>query len=107
MTWSVAIFVYTIATFGLAWIMGHSPVTRRMREGLFTLAPILVDLVECPACFGTHIGFWGGLLSAGWVARLLDLRHTFSFAVACATTMALYTTGANYLLGRATGLIKE
>lgn len=53
----------------------------------------LVTLIECPAC----LGFWFGL-AAG-------LIHTPSAFGAIAG--ALYTSGANFLLGRATGIMGD
>lgn len=96
-----ALIVYTVAAFGLAYIAGHSVITRYLRELLWEageVAPItrwLVMLVECPAC----LGFWLGLLAGalGFTPEPVSIRTAFAFA--------LYTAGSNFLLGKLTGIM--
>ena len=96
---ALALAFYTLAAFGLAYILGHSRITLYTRTRLAALGWFsrwMVELVECPACLGTWLGFaagffWPHLAPLGWAPLAL----------------ALWTCGANYLLGRATGLLKE
>jgi hypothetical protein len=102
--------IYALAAFGLAYIVGHSAITLAPREWLigqrvgekvgFVLATRewIVDMIECPACFG----FWTGAVASlvGWVPFPLDAP-----AWACAFTWGLFTAGTNYVLARITNLI--
>jgi hypothetical protein len=150
----IALLFYTVAAFGLCYIVGHARVSLGVREWMATVGtwdewqcivpdctwslfddgrkshsevrcpehsssmPVSVDcpqtkwvhrvrwfhwplgwflsLIECPAC----LGFWLGL-AAGLAWPSLDLGPGSYHAPA----VALYTCGANFLLGRATGLI--
>ena len=99
----LALFAYTIAAFGLAYVVGHASISQRPREwlaGLHRAGLLLVELLECPACFG----FWTGALvesvglwpqsipgHAPWIARILYA--------------GLYTSGSNLILALATGII--
>ncbi len=100
----VQLVFYTLAAFGLAYVIGHSIATKAIREGLFTLgAPLpplrwLVWLVECPACFGFWIGWFTGLWFA-WESPL-GRQLLAAFAIAC------YTAGTNFVLGKLTGLMQ-
>jgi hypothetical protein len=60
----------------------------------------LVTLLECPACFGWHVGFWLGL-----AATLLF--PTLPFRWWLPPALAFYTAGSNFILGRATGLMPD
>lgn len=96
-----AFFIYTIAAFGFVYIVGHSLITKGIREWIYgdEWSPIartrrlFVSLLECPAC----LGFWIGLV-AGYAAPLASLPPL---------TLALYTTGANFILAKLTGLMPE
>lgn len=97
--WDTFLVLYALAAFGLAYILGHSLITRGAREWVYDfhfgdsgLYPLrwLALLVECPACSGWWIG-----LAAGYHFQGIPL----------AIFAALFTTSTNYLLGRATGLI--
>jgi hypothetical protein len=58
--------------------------------------PFFLQLIECPACFG----FWIGLCAA--------VASTFAhIGGPIIMFLPLYTAGANFLLGRATGLINH
>lgn len=99
LTLLVGILVYTISAFGLAYIVGHSRISRPVRLALHDTGGwwtrTIVELVECPACFG----FWTGLAVGSYLALAHHAPFGVPFGVAC------YTTGANFLLGRVTGLI--
>jgi hypothetical protein len=107
------ILVYVIAAFGLTYILGHAIVTRGLREWAFNLtftrgeyipfSPLrpLVMLVECPACCGFHIGFWGALFIG---PRFFPAGFWLTFLAALG--VGCFTAGSNYLLGRLTGIIQ-
>jgi len=121
--------VYTVAMFGLAYIVGHSAISLPFRTwlggtppkeslnvglngtanpmitpgkagALGPLGDFLCALIECPACFG----FWCGLL-LGFVglifppAELELVHHTWPVMLGC------YTAGSNFALSRLTRLI--
>lgn len=95
--------------FGASYIVGHSKISLTWRIilgghvgspefqvlSLKPLIPVvgpwLVELLECPACFG----FWIGLIFA------LMGRATFSLCLLTAFAVA----GSNFILGRLTRLI--
>jgi hypothetical protein len=95
--------------FGLSYILGHSTISLPVRE---YLAPTLdkhpplggfgawvVSGVECPACSGWHIGFWFGLLAPHLLPPLI-YSNPFN-----ALTLAFYTSGVNFVLGKYTKLV--
>lgn len=93
---------YTLSTFGLAYILGHSVITKNTREALFALGSTFpplrwfVLLLECPAC----LGFWIGLVAGLLISEAEGVRYLLAaFAFAC------YTAGANFVLGKLTGLM--
>ncbi len=104
----IDLLVYTVAAFGLAWIIGHSKLTQPALDVLEYIARDeygqlryfrwlvtgMLMLVTCPACLGFHIG---------WAAHASGLVHLFpSWYVA-----ALYTCAANLVLGVYTGIIAK
>lgn len=138
---------YVLAAFGLAYIVGHSRISRPFRillagpreysqrcdhcgklssrrvpdvlsgwpcEHCFTRNAIwesadvtpyrprdfFVELVECPACFGTWTGLALGLL----MPTLLPLELP---RAAAGLALATFTAATNYLLGRASGLVSR
>jgi hypothetical protein len=102
----IALFVFTFSAFGLAYVLGHSMITKAVREYLFDLAESyfppakwLVLLVECPACLGFWIGFVSGLLGPTGYAE--PLATVPPLALGC------YVAGTNFVLGRATGLMPQ
>ena len=105
---SGALLFYTVAAFGLAYILGHAQISLGIRTRLFDLCwptKWLVELVECPACFGTHLGFWFGVLApAAWTIAIIPVPLPLNWLTA-GVWLGLYTAGAGFLLGRATGLI--
>lgn len=95
----MTLIVYTVAAFGLAYVLGHAVITQRLREELFNRSSLgmwLVLLLECPACCGFWIGFGAGAYGLV-LGELSPWLRTF--------LVAFYTAGANFLLGRATKLI--
>lgn len=121
----IALGFYSIAAFGLAYVVGSARISRGIREvwatwavgpGLHAVdtpparpwAYFLLELVECPACFG----FWTGLLTGlavGVLSPLAMFLDTPAFIVAPATGfwVGVYTAGFNFIMGRHTGLIRE
>lgn len=92
---------YCLAAFGLAYIVGHAKISLFFRVLIGgtpsggkplipVVGPFLVDLVECPACFG----FWEGL-AYGWITT----NFVGGLWFGC------LTSGSNFLLGRFTKLI--
>jgi hypothetical protein len=146
---ALTLFVWTIVAFGIAYVVGHSVISRPLRvwiagpevarcpvcgdtlEARFDGAtcegpaddhgvPVaaakhtptemvlvtsvgwrfwLVSLLECPACLGWWLGFAAGLafVLAGGPGHLGLLPLAGAF----------YTAGANFLLGRASGLMPD
>lgn len=96
----LALIVYTVASFGLSWIVGHSRASRPIRLALYDsgglLANLVVEMLECPGCFGAWLGFFVALS-----VHLIFRDVTAAIFIVFPT----YTAGSNYLLGRATGLI--
>lgn len=105
----MAVFLfYIFAAFGLAYIVGHAAITKPLRSWLYrerlagpwpliiveAIGRTLVDLLECPACFG----FWTGVIAVAFGA--LDATG-FWMAVA----WGLFTAGTNYTLAKVTRLI--
>ncbi len=112
----ITVFVFFLAQFGLAYIVGHSKISEPFR---WLLAPHMVDgiaddpprpapgllngarhwivsLLECPACFG----FWAGMAGGHWLVGHFDTPHWLTILVfGCATS------GSNFLLGRWAKLI--
>lgn len=107
----VMLVFYTISQFGFCWILADSKITRpvRMLIAYFAeheaagrptrvLASFLLALIECVACLGFYVGLGAGYeLARAWGMVTLPTM----------LALGLYTCGINYLLGRATGLLKE
>lgn len=86
---------YTVAAFGLAYIVGHSRVSTGIREWLVSRLPNVVELLQCPMCFG----FWTGVIVGCFLDLGFEQRLEFMFA------LGLYTSGSNFLISRLTDLI--
>ena len=84
------LIVWTVSALGVAYIAGHSYITKKFRETMFDFIPIVVMLLECPACLGFWLGFFFGLVLGGF---------------ANAITLACYTAGSNFILAKFTGLM--
>jgi hypothetical protein len=96
------LLVFTVAAFGLAYIVGHSKISLLPREALAKstnpIAVVFLLLIECPAC----LGFWiGGVSAVVWLGGIHGYDLTYVLL------MALYTSGSNFILGRVTGLISD
>lgn len=98
---ALVLFFVTIAVFGFCFIVGSSKISygpRRMmydRGGL--PGRIFVMLIECPSC----LGFWIGLLAGGLHPPQGFGRFSFALLMGC------YMSGANFILGKITGLIHD
>lgn len=99
-----ALTLYFLSAFGLAYLVGHSAIsepvrtliggTREKPRPFFGKA---IELVECPACFGTWVGaFAGALLPSLW---LLDAWWQG------AIVGALTTCATNFMAGKRLGLM--
>lgn len=115
----IQLIIYSIAAFGLAYIIGHAQITNFIRiffweycwfEGMRVETGgrypfrILVELMECPACLGWWIGFISGLVGLFTQYQDVQLIHIgppWIFPV----ILGLYTSGTNFILGRYTRLI--
>lgn len=99
--------VYTIAAFGFAYALGFSHISLPLRFwlgdliGTSRIAVWTLRLVECPACVGWHIGFWGT-----WLAGWLNVQWLFGRGFFIALLAAFYTCGTNLLLARVMGLVE-
>lgn len=101
MIYTIYFIAYTVAAFGFAYVVGHSRISRPVRLALWDVGGpfvrLFVELLECPACLGFWIGGVTGVVL--YVNGPLPLPFV---AIA-----PFYTSGANFLLGRATGLISD
>lgn len=95
------LLIYLLSAFGLAYIVGHARISRGARERLFRVLPFFVELLECPACFGTWEGIFAGLA--------LDVPAQLGFTkwYTAVPAFALMTCATNLLLARAARLSKE
>lgn len=82
------LILWAFSHFGLAYIVGHSLISVGVRRWLYERRPFLVDLLECPACFG----FWSGGLVGFALSLMLDSPHWF-FVVP-----GIFTSGCNRIL---------
>ncbi|MBP6479873.1 MAG: DUF1360 domain-containing protein [Pseudomonadales bacterium] len=86
---------------GLARYYGVASVLEERPPPRSAVRDFLVELLECPACFGTWTGFVVGLL----VPQLPALVWPGALPLlAAAGLMATFTACSNYLLARLTGL---
>lgn len=97
----MSLFLYFAAAFGLAFIVGHSYITRPVREVLVLRAPTLVILLECPACFGTWVGTFVGLIAPG----LFGFDGVWDQRLLAGVTAGCATAGVNYALAVWTRII--
>lgn len=106
----INLIFYVFVAFGLAYVVGHSAISKSIREKIFDsgltfqsrLRRILVDLLECPACFG----FWTGVVVAllGWTpldVAIFSGSGSFLFTI----VWGLFTAGSNLTLAKITKLI--
>lgn len=69
----LTLLVVTLASFGLVYIVGQSKISQYPREQIsrskLKVVHFMLDLIECPACFGFWIGLGGALLNGwGWLS---------------------------------------
>lgn len=100
----IALTIYVFAAFGLAYIVGHSTITKSIREWMFNrgaesrwlIAAIVsrtfILMIECPACLGFHVGW-----IVGW-------RCDLGFVDAI--TLGFFTAGTNLVLGKITQIME-
>lgn len=110
----LGLLFYTVAAFGLAYIVGHSAISLPFRvlmdpgENLKSPAEAarawILMLIECPACFGFWEGLFFGMLYAAADGPLYPREGALA-KVLWAVGLALYTCGANFILARLTSLI--
>lgn len=110
----MGLFFYTIAAFGLAYIVGHSGISLPFRmlldPGEELISPtqaarsFVLMLIECPACFGFWTGVFAGMLYL-WIDGAYYPKEGPLAKFLFAFGLALYTTGSNFILARFTNLI--
>lgn len=110
----MGLFFYTVAAFGLAYIVGHSAISLPFRmavdPGPDVDSPAKVFwawflmLIECPACFGFWTGLFAGMLYAAMDGEQYPREGALA-RILFAVGLALYTTGSNFVLARLTSLI--
>lgn len=106
---AVALFFYTFAAFGLAWIIADSKASRPVRRlvayfaeheaasrATRVIASLVLALLECVAC----LGFWIGLVVGWYLAPALGGTR-----IVLALSLACYTAGLNFVIGRKTDLL--
>lgn len=116
------LFVYTLAAFGLAYIVGHSTISLPLRKylggssaefivegvevkgskppvpgALGPIGDLLCALMECPACFG----FWIGAVVA---VTIRDVGIDGTSFLSSPFVLGCYTSGTNFVLARLTRL---
>ena len=117
----MTILIYTVAMFGIAYVVGHSTISLPFRRWIGgipaqfqadalelkqTKPPVpgalgpfgdaLCALIECPAC----LGFWLGLISGAFLVKPMDGFEAFNWVM----LLAFYTSGSNFILARLTRL---
>jgi hypothetical protein len=110
----LGLLFYTVAAFGLAYIVGHSTISLPFRMVIdpgpetttpkAVLAAWFLMLIECPACFGFWEGLFFGMLYAAADGPLYPREGALA-KMLWAVGLALYTCGANFILARLTSLI--
>ncbi len=101
----IQLVVYSVASFGLSFIVGHSKISLPFRTLVDpgeirtfndSLRAWFLMLLECPACLGFHSGLWfgffigiPGVMDPGW---------------ATGGVLALFWTATNLFLASVTGL---
>jgi len=96
------LFMWYLAAFGVSYIVGFSKISFPFRVTLgnskSTLLHWFLDLIECPACVSTWLGFFYGVAKS----EGLPIHNR-------ALTVLLYgtsTSATSFVLGRLTGLIE-
>lgn len=94
----IEILIYSVASMGLAYIVGVSEISYPIRAWLARTPAgrVLVALMECPVCAGT----WAGAI----FGAVLDPLHLQHGLIANLIVTALYTSGNNLILARVAGI---
>ncbi len=106
---ALALVFYALCAFGLAYILGHARISLAARSWLaadpLKVWTFFVELVECPACFGFWEGVaFGALAPQPWLDSLVPfVMPRWGAALA----LGLFTCAVGFLLGRATGWLRE
>jgi hypothetical protein len=85
---------YPAFAFGLAYVLGWSVASKKLRDWLHGKGVILslfIEMIECPAC----LGFWIGVGTGGWMLGG-PIQALF---------IGFTTAGTNFILARFTDLI--
>lgn len=103
------LFVWTFATFGFAYIVGHAAISQPIRDWLLdvdeartvrrALCVIFVTMIECPVCLST----WVGLIGGGLIVHFEPWSPLVSSLIPIG--LACYTAGTSFILGKTTKLI--
>ena len=115
----IDLIFFTMACFGLMYVIGHSVISLSIRERIARLSASspggtvgmpsnlprwrfwLITLIECPACLGFWIGLAAGLFGYVPILVLLSpIPHPI-----LAIVWGLYIAGTNYVLAKLTALI--
>lgn len=102
----IHLFAFTIAVFGITFVVGASKISLPFRTWLGrqsettahndVIASWALALLECPACLGFHLG---------WIAVAVGLApHVFGDGVLGAVFCAFYCCASSLLLARLAGL---
>jgi len=102
------VIIWTVAAFGAAYVLGHSNITRGIREvihgpispeeldkGEIQITPrrFPVMLLECPGCAGWWLGLGAGFFICGSNPDAVIILIS-----------AFYTAGSNFILSKLTKL---
>ena len=111
--------LFTISVFGLSYITGRARVSLALRTLIHArglAGKTLVEMLECPACQGFWLGAaFSALCPRYWFASVCPFALPPDALTAENITLWLpihlafgcYCCGVGYLLGRATGWLKE
>lgn len=96
-------FLYAIGLFGFCYIVGLSKISHPARHWLSRLWWMKwpLELLECPACLSTWIGFFVGMYTPA--ARWIVGRN---FGFFDALIISMLSAGASAILGLLTGIME-
>ncbi len=98
-----ALLFVALMVFGFAYIAGWSVISFPLRslthDHLGLPGRLLVELLECPMCVSTWLGFAVGWEHPGIVPILYASKLESSFAT------GLFCAGSSWIIARATGLV--
>lgn len=105
--------IYFLAAFGLAYVVGHSVISKPWREVIAIYAygndggtsdkrlAWLLTLIECPMCFSWWVGLVCGLI--GW--RYEFVRFDLA-PWALPIVLPWATTASSFIIAKITGLVE-